>query len=80
MVSRTRRQLVRFASYAASSWLPQPVAEPSQRLVGDADPAAIREWVIQNECTDSIELELPGVTYNLRSVGVSPTLEMVATD
>ena len=52
----------------------------SARFTGSA-PAAARDWVIENAKTETIQLELPGVTYNLRgSPDERRALEIVATD
>ena len=45
-----------------------------------ADTAAAQEWVEQNATTESIQLELPGVTYNLRGPAELRGLEIVATE
>ena len=45
-----------------------------------ADMAAAQVWVVQNAATESAQLELPGVTYNLRGPAELRALEIVATD
>lgn len=45
-----------------------------------ADTAAAEAWVLENATVESIQLELPGVTYNLRGPQELRALEIVATD
>ena len=45
-----------------------------------ADPVAASEWVAENAKTESVQLERPGVTYNLRGPAELRGLEIVATE